>query len=68
MDIDGGAFDESLVALLGVLLGRVTEEARANCATNEVVVLARRQNVVLVPVPRESVRVANTARVGRTDP
>ena len=49
MDIDGGSFDQGLVPLLWVFLSGMSEESRANCPSNKVVITASRDDIVLVP-------------------
>ena len=53
MDVDRRALNECLVTLLRVFLGGISEEARADRATDTVEILARRNNVVLIPVANE---------------
>ena len=48
MNIDRGAFHESLVALLGIFFSGVAEEAAADRKTNAVVVSSSADDVVFV--------------------
>lgn len=48
VDVHRCAFHKRLVAFLGILLRRVSEVARADCSADAVVVLARRDDVMLV--------------------
>lgn len=53
VDVDGRALDERLVALLWVLLRGIAEEAGTDSASDAVEVLARGQDVMLVPESAE---------------
>ena len=50
MDVNGCTFDESLVSLLRVLFGRVSEEPGTDGTTDLVVVSTARDDVLLVPI------------------
>lgn len=49
VDINWRALDESLVSLLGVLLGSITEKARADGLPNDIVIASCGQDFMLVP-------------------
>lgn len=49
VNIDRGPLYKRLVTLLWVFLRGVSEEARANCSSHKIVVLAGRHDVVLIP-------------------
>ena len=49
VDVDRGSFDQGLVPLLWIFLSGMSEEPRANCSSNKVVITTGRENIVLVP-------------------
>jgi hypothetical protein len=53
MNVDRRALDKRLISFLRILLRRVPEEARANGASNTVIIFARRQDVMLVAERRD---------------
>ena len=50
VDVNGRALDERLVTLLRILLCRIPEVPRTDCAPDPVVVLASREDVVLISI------------------
>ena len=49
VDVNGGSLDQGLVPFLWVFLSGMSEESRANRSSNEVVIMAGRDDIVLVP-------------------